>query len=104
MTLEWAKKRKESEIQESFAKGKAAELRKELVDLEESGIGFPFGFAVVETLHEFQHDPMIAALIEEKQGALKMMLEGIEREIELGYFKNDEREQKVYSMLKKLVK
>lgn len=102
MNSEDTPKKDELEKQESSGEGKADDLRKQLIHFEKTGIGFPFDFSVVENLYELRNEPIFGKLIEEKQSALEMMIRGIEKEIELGYFKNDEREQNVYRMLKEL--
>lgn len=108
MSLEFAEKRKEGEIKGGFAEGKADELRKKLEKYKKTGIGYPFDFHVVETLHEYQHEPAIENLIREKQNALKIIFEGMEQERERQeemkeiYRPWGKSEQDVYNMLKEL--
>jgi hypothetical protein len=103
MSLELAEKIEMSE-DKSFEQSKIDELRHALERQDESGIGFPFDFNVVEALHAFQNEPAIEALIRDKQAVLKRMLDGMENEIELGYSKKGGREQEVYNLLKELTR
>lgn len=110
MNMELAENIEAEETEEELMEKEAEELRKKLEAHEQTGIGYPFDFAAVETLHGLQHQPAIEKLIVEKQNALKIILGGMEEEIERQkdmkeiYRPWGKREQNVYNMLKDLTK